>query len=177
MTIPSPLREQVRLRANCACEFCGVTETDTGGQLTVDHFRPQTKGGDDSLDNLVYCCTRCNQYKAAYWPDAPDAPALWNPRHESVDSHLLRLADGTLYPITVCGEFTLRRLRLNRPPLVAYRLRKQHQTEALHLLTRYRDVVTLLEQLQQQQAALLAEHRALLEEQRVVLKLLLKSRE
>lgn len=43
MTLPARLREQVRRRANFACEFCGVTETDTGGQLTVDHFRPQAK--------------------------------------------------------------------------------------------------------------------------------------
>jgi len=38
MTITADIREQVRQRANFACEFCGVTETDTGGHLTVDHF-------------------------------------------------------------------------------------------------------------------------------------------
>jgi outer membrane lipoprotein-sorting protein len=44
----------VRRRANFACEFCGVSETDAGGQLTVDHFQPRHKGGDDSLENLIY---------------------------------------------------------------------------------------------------------------------------
>lgn len=56
MTITDQMREQVRQRANFACEYCGVTETDTGGQLTIDHFHPRSKGGDDDLDNLLYCC-------------------------------------------------------------------------------------------------------------------------
>lgn len=66
MSIPEAVRLQVRQRANFACEFCGVTETDTGGELTVDHFCPQTKGGTDDPDNLLYSCHRCNQYKADY---------------------------------------------------------------------------------------------------------------
>ena len=31
MSLPEAIREQVRRRAGFACEFCGVTETDTGG--------------------------------------------------------------------------------------------------------------------------------------------------
>ena len=50
--------ERVRLRANFACEYCGVTETDTGGLLTVDHYQPRAHGGSDDLGNLVYCCHR-----------------------------------------------------------------------------------------------------------------------
>ena len=38
------------------CGYCGVTETDCGGTLTVDHFRPVSHGGDESDDNLVYAC-------------------------------------------------------------------------------------------------------------------------
>jgi hypothetical protein len=37
MTIAEGLREQVRKRANFACEFCGIMETDMGGGLTIDH--------------------------------------------------------------------------------------------------------------------------------------------
>jgi hypothetical protein len=68
----------------------------------------------------------------------------------------------------------LKRLRLNRPPLIAYRLRAHYRTEEQRLLMRYRDVVTLLEQLHQQQLALLEEQRTLLEEQRTLFNLLLK---
>jgi hypothetical protein len=174
MSITAAARRAIRQRANFACEFCGVTETDTGGELTVDHFHPQTKGGTDELANLLYCCQRCNQYKADYWPTQPDDPVLWHPRRDPIETHLLLLADGTLYPITATGAFTLQRLRLNRPPLVAYRLRQQSQAEAHRLLTRYRDLVVVLEQLYQQQLVLLDEQRALLEEQRMLLRLLVQ---
>ena len=177
MTLPAELWERVRRRADFACEYCGVTETDVGGPLTVDHFRPQAHGGSDDPANLLYCCHRCNSYKADYWPARPTDLALWNPRQESIDAHLLLLWDGTLYPITATGTITLGRLRLNRAPLTANRLRRQAQAEERRLLARYREVIALLEQLQRQQAALLGEQRALLEEQRAVLQLLLKTGE
>ena len=78
MTITVDIREQVRQRANFACEFCGVTEIDTGGQLTIDHFQPRTQQGSDNLENLVYCCIRCNQYKLDYWPTHANDPVLLN---------------------------------------------------------------------------------------------------
>jgi len=177
MTIANEIREQVRQRANFACAFCGITETDAGGELTVDHFRPTTKGGDDRLENLLYCCQRCNQYKLDYWSAHPDEPALWNPRREPAAQHFLELDNGTLHPLTAMGAFTLKRLLLNRPPLVAYRLRKRQQSEEIRLLTRYREMVQLLEQLNTQLSVLTEEQRQLLEEQRELLRLLLSARE
>jgi hypothetical protein len=177
MTAPKDLADQIRRRADFACEYCGVTESDTGGELTVDHFQPRAHGGTDDLANLLYCCHRCNLYKADNWPSHAGEPVLWNPRTDPMAAHLLRLVDGTVYPITAAGAFTLRRLRLNRPPLVAYCVRRYMQNEELQLLTRYRDVVALLEQLQRQYAALLEEHRNLLEEHRALLALLLRSEE
>ncbi len=174
MSIPPDVRWAVRQRAQFACEFCGVTETDTGGELTIDHFQPHTKGGTDAPENLLYCCQRCNQYKADYWPTPPEDPHLWHPRHEPIERHLLLLADGTLYPITAVGAFTLQRLRLNRPPLIAYRVRKQSEMAEHRILARYRDLVVVMEQLHQQQVALLEEQQVLLEEQRRLVQLLLQ---
>jgi len=57
---------------------------------------------------------------------------------------------------------------------VAYRLRKRRQTEEIRLLTRYRNLVQLLEQLNNELSALLEEQRQLLEEQRELLRLLLR---
>jgi hypothetical protein len=82
-----------------------------------------------------------------------------------------------MHAFTPTGEFTIRRLRLNRPPLVAYRARKQSQAEELRLLVRYRDLVLVLEHLHQQHASLVQDYRALLEEQRSLLKLLLRGSE
>ena len=167
------MREEVRQRANLACEFCGVTETDTGGELTIDHFQPIAKGGDDNLDNLLYCCSRCNLYKLAYFSASSEGPALWKPRKEPFSKHFIELDNGTLHPLSQTGEFTLVRLRLNRPPLVAYRLRNKQQREDARLLNRYRELVKLLGQLNVQLAELTEEQKRLLEEQQRLLKLLL----
>jgi hypothetical protein len=172
MTITDDMREQVRRRANFACEFCGVTETDAGSELTIDHYHPRAKGGTNNLENLLYCCPRCNQYKLDYWPAQPDDPSLWDPRRESASQHFFEMDDGTLHPLTAVGAFTLKRLRLNRPPLVAYRLRKRQRAEEVRLLTRYREIVQLLEQLNTQLSDLMEEQRQLLGEEWELLRLL-----
>lgn len=48
--ISAELREQVRQRANFAYEFCGVSETDVGAKLTIDHFQPQSREGSDTAE-------------------------------------------------------------------------------------------------------------------------------
>jgi HNH endonuclease len=176
VTLPAELRQRVRARANFACEFCGVTESDTGGELTIDHFQPQAHGGSDDPDNLLYSCYRCNQYKAHYWPAEPGDAVLWNPRSEARDLHLSPLGDGRLVALTGTGAFTLKRLRLNRPALVAHRAREAAEGEQLRLLDRYRELVRLLEQMHEQRSELLAEQRELLEEQCSLLRLLLERR-
>jgi hypothetical protein len=173
MSSATEQRAYVRQRAKFACEYCGVTETDVGGELTVDHIQPHAKGGTDDLDNLVYCCVRCNQYKGDYWPDVPTAPSLWNPRTDEAARHMVRLGDGTVHGRTATGRFTIQRLRLNRPPLVAARKRKHSQEEEARLLTQYRDTIALLERVSAQQAALLTEQRRLLEAYQALLAALL----
>jgi 5-methylcytosine-specific restriction endonuclease McrA len=71
--MPHPKHEEVRQRYGRRRGYCGVTETETGGELTVDHFRPVTAGGDDAAENLVYACFRCNSYKGDFFPSTGDA--------------------------------------------------------------------------------------------------------
>lgn len=137
MALSPEIREFVRRRAGYACEFCGVSEVDAGGELTIDHFHPTSKGGDDSLENLVYCCHRCNLYKSDYWPAHPDAPRLWNPRREPINLHFIPKFDGFLLPVTPTGSFTAERLHLNRPQLIAYRLHQTRFVRQQLQLTRY----------------------------------------
>jgi hypothetical protein len=98
---------------------------------------------------------------------------LWNPRHKLATHHFIEADDGALYPLTPTGAFTRQRLRLNRPPLVAHRLRRRQRAEETRSLTRYRDLVQLLERLQTQLSGLMEEQQELLEEQRDLLRLLL----
>ncbi len=176
MTITPDIRQQVRQRANFACEFCSVTEADTAGGLTIDHYQPQTKGGNDEPDNLIYSCPRCNQYKSDYWPSTENDIFLWNPRQEEAKQHFLELENGMLHPLTATGTFTIKRLRLNRKPLINYRLHKKWREEELRLLTRYGELVELLTQLNRQISSLMDEQQDLLREQRELLQLILRQR-
>ncbi len=71
MSISSSLHQKVRQKADFKCEYCEISETDSGGELTIDHFKPQSQNGGDEENNLVYCCFRCNLYKSDYWHSEP----------------------------------------------------------------------------------------------------------
>lgn len=177
MSIPLERREQVRQRAGLACEYCGVTETDTSGELTVDHIQPQSQGGSDDIENLAYCCSRCNGYKLDYWPQGANAPYLWNPRQDTAEKHFLELADSHLYAVSAEGALTLNRLRLNRPALIANRLRRRERSEEQQLSVRLRDLLRLSEQLQSQQEVLIIQSHSLLQEQQRLINLLLSQQQ
>lgn len=51
------IRLQVLNRDAWTCAYCG----DQANQ--VDHVWPRSKGGEDTLDNLVAACERCNYAK------------------------------------------------------------------------------------------------------------------
>lgn len=174
MSISKTTRDFVRKRANSQCEFCGVTEVDSGGELTIDHFQPISRNGTDSLDNLLYCCSRCNLYKLDYFPFNPTQPILWNPRIEAFSQHFIVLTDRRLQGITPVGVFTINRLRLNRNALVKYRQNKIEQEKNIHLLQKYQEFIKLQEELNNQLYFLAKEQQELLKEQQQLLKLLMK---
>jgi hypothetical protein len=176
MTISVKLRRLVTKRAGFACEYCGVADVDAGGELTIDHFQPSAQGGSDDESNLLYACLRCNLFKADYWPSSPNRPQLWNPRSSPRGDHLLELADGTLFPITDIGAFTLRRLRLNRPQLVAYRIRRSKALVAGRLVSDCETLLKSVGELQQQLAEMHIEQRRLLRQQRRIMRLLAEIR-
>jgi hypothetical protein len=51
------IRLQVLRRDAYTCAYCG----DVADQ--VDHVHPKSKGGEDTLDNLVAACKKCNYAK------------------------------------------------------------------------------------------------------------------
>lgn len=164
-----PKHREVRQRYQQCCGYCGVSETDAGGELTVDHYRPVTAGGEDGEDNLVYACFRCNTYKGDFFPSPEDVRHGRRILHPLLDPLALHLLEqrhtGLLEPLTDSGRFHLALLRLNRPQLVAYRLQRrliQLLSETQQLLKEenegLRRRITLLENyLQQLRLRLLAE--------------------
>ena len=121
------LRQSVRVRDDYRCAYCGVSETDTGSELTLDHIQPQRCGGDDAPGNLAYCCHPCNEFKGNYWRSEPDARLL-NPRFDNMTEHFREQEDGMLVATTERGANHLRVLHLNRPELIAHRVRKRFYT-------------------------------------------------
>jgi hypothetical protein len=171
MTVSSNIRQEVRERANFVCEYCGVSEADTGDELTLDHYQPQSKGGSDELVNLIYCCNRCNLYKSDYWPEE-DAPQLWHPRRESFAAHFLLNADGFLSALTDTGRFTVSRLHLNRPLLVAYRRNRLQREELAQERERNKQTLQLVKELARRNLISLQETTDLSVEQRDLLNIL-----
>ena len=137
-------REALRRLYQFRCGYCGTSEVDVGAELEVDHYQPHTKGGSDNLSNLVYCCTACNRFKADYWN--PYSPLrVLHPHRDNPSEHFREGEDGLLLPLTETGKFhidlffrmavlakkyKIERLQLNRPPLVAQRLRRKREAEA-----------------------------------------------
>jgi hypothetical protein len=172
MSVPATVFELVRERAGYACEYCGVTEDDTRGLLTIDHYRPQSHSGEDDPANLVYSCFRCNVYKADYWPIEPNAIRIWNPREEPASEHLFELDDSRLLALTDVGQETVQRLRLNRMPLVQARMKQRRSQTRTLLIGRLAEITTHLAQAEADHARLAAEENALLQEQRRILEAL-----
>jgi len=64
---PKPKSQIKRLieRDGTRCHYCGVElsfewSKDDENYRTIDHVKPQAKGGKSLLDNLVLACQRCN---------------------------------------------------------------------------------------------------------------------
>lgn len=55
-------RRGVLRRDSQRCGYCG------GSANTIDHVIPRSRGGQDSWENLVACCLRCNNTKGDRTP-------------------------------------------------------------------------------------------------------------
>jgi hypothetical protein len=126
------LRQSVRARYDFCCGYGGVSETNMGAEMTLDHFQPRIHGGEDGRDNLVYCCHACNEFKGDYWQTEPDLRLL-HPLLDDLALHYREQDDGTLLALTERGANHLRALRLNRPELVAFRLEQKEIALMRHL--------------------------------------------
>ncbi|HLJ53798.1 MAG TPA: HNH endonuclease signature motif containing protein [Chthonomonadaceae bacterium] len=164
--------QRVRTRARHACEYCGVTETDSQGLLTIDHYRPLAHGGGDDIGNLVYSCFRCNLYKSSYWPKEDGEAPIWNPREEPASAHLFELSDGRVLALATIGRETIVRLRLNRAPLVSARSQKRLTVEWTALYTRLAEITAALSRAQADLRTALTAQNSLLEEQQRILQAL-----
>ena len=122
------VRSQVRVRADGACEYCRVHESDFTAATTfeLDHIRPQRLFGPDDLANLAYSCPRCNRSKggvvAAADPDTGCQERLFHPRCDVWCDHFTRTPAGRILGISGTGRATAGQLKFNRLDRVRNRL-------------------------------------------------------
>ena len=84
------VRESVRESFDFCCGYCGVGEEEVGAALTLDHFQPRSQGGSDELENLVYACHACNEFKSDFWPASGQTRFL-HPRTDDLTLHIRAL--------------------------------------------------------------------------------------
>jgi 5-methylcytosine-specific restriction endonuclease McrA len=62
--IPSHVRAAVLARDGMVCRRCTVpvvvSVAHRPDRLHLDHVKPWAEGGEDTTENLVVCCARCN---------------------------------------------------------------------------------------------------------------------
>lgn len=63
VALSKSLRFEVFKRDLFTCQYCGRKAPDV--ILEVDHIKPVSKGGDNSIENLVAACWDCNRGKGA----------------------------------------------------------------------------------------------------------------
>lgn len=53
------------------CTYCGHSFSENGGPFrrTLDHIVPYSRGGSNTLDNVVFACRRCNSQKGIKLPE------------------------------------------------------------------------------------------------------------
>lgn len=62
MSLSKKIRFEVFKRDGFRCAYCGKTPPTV--TLEVDHIEPVSKGGNDSLNNLLTACFDCNRGKS-----------------------------------------------------------------------------------------------------------------
>ena len=67
-------RHNIFERDACHCQYC--KRRLQRAQLTLDHVMPQSRGGDESWENLVVACLPCNVKKGNRTPEEAGMP-LW----------------------------------------------------------------------------------------------------
>ena len=90
-------RRNVFARDGNRCQYCGKRFATS--ELSLDHIRPRSQGGEMSWENIVCCCVECNSRKGGRTPQqagmrlvrVPKPPSqhpllrrkLKNPKYES----------------------------------------------------------------------------------------------
>lgn len=82
----APSRKAVFIRDGFVCQYCGTRVSMASG--TRDHVLPRSRGGQDTLANVVTACTACNGRKGDRTPDEAGMTLRSKPRALTEDEKL-----------------------------------------------------------------------------------------
>lgn len=86
--VSASIRWSVFARDGFVCRYCGARAGQDGVELHADHVISVVDGGDNSIQNLITACQKCNGGKGAKslqdLPDAADVADRMKQRAESV---------------------------------------------------------------------------------------------
>ena len=77
-------RKRIFKRDKNTCQYCGSKK-----HLTIDHVIPRSRGGGNTWNNLVACCSGCNVYKGNRTPKEAGMRLKNRPYEPSVFSSVL----------------------------------------------------------------------------------------
>jgi 5-methylcytosine-specific restriction endonuclease McrA len=90
-------RKNILRRDGHRCQYCGRGDVP----LTLDHIHPRSKGGEDSWENLVAACVKCNNKKGDSLPEEAGMPLLrvpMKPNHVTFLRHFVGNLDDRWKP-------------------------------------------------------------------------------
>lgn len=118
------LRRLVQSRANHACEYCLIHESDTYLGCQVDHIVAEKHGGSTDAENLSFACTFCNRAKGSdigsVSEETSELTRFYNPRADRWSEHF-ELSGAIIVARTAIGEITARILAFNDPQRILER--------------------------------------------------------
>jgi 5-methylcytosine-specific restriction endonuclease McrA len=85
-------RKNILRRDGHRCQFCGRGDVP----LTVDHVMPISRAGEDTWENLVAACVKCNNRKGDRTPEEAHMPLLrkpMRPNHVTFIRHFVGTLD------------------------------------------------------------------------------------
>ena len=119
------LAEEVRDRANHACEYCRMLQAFYPTVVfPIDHVIARQHGGPTILNNLALSCLHCNSHKgpniAGLDPKSKRLSKLFHPRRHKWTRHF-RWDGPYLIGRTAVGRATVAVLAMNDPEVVEVR--------------------------------------------------------
>ncbi|MEZ4775028.1 MAG: HNH endonuclease signature motif containing protein [Bacteroidia bacterium] len=118
------IRKLVIERAGNRCEYCRIPQAITNYDFHIEHIIGIQHGGENSLENLAWCCAFCNWKKGPNIATILDGEKqiipLFNPRSQKWFDHF-ETRGGHITAKTDIGKATIKLLEFNLPERIEIR--------------------------------------------------------